>query len=89
MAFSSFSATFTHVSLRYGACQIGDHVIMTRRLVIQQVNSLFRFVLTIKHHVFKIQPAIDDDTVICIILLQSCELSDASTICQIDACRLK
>ena len=47
IASTSFSATFTHLSLRHGACQIGDLVIMTRRLVLQQVDSLFRFVLTI------------------------------------------
>ena len=61
----------THVWLLHDVCQIGDHVIMTRRLVIQKVDSLFRFVLTIKNHVFTIQPSIDDDTVICIILLES------------------
>jgi hypothetical protein len=86
-ATTSFTTAFTDIPFRHCRRYICDHVIVTCRVVIKQIDSFFGFDMPIKDNILEVQPFLDNNPIIFEMLLESGELRDTAAICQIDSRR--
>jgi len=61
---------------------------MAVNFVVQQIVPVFGCNLPFENNIFTIKTAIDNDSVLCKVILESPDLGDPSTILQIDTRRL-
>ena len=76
------------IPLRHSTGQVRDDVIMAVNFVVQQINPLFVCDFSLENNIFAIKTTIDNYFVLCIVILETPDLRDPTTILQIDTRRL-